>query len=686
MSSDRTIVGVDVGGTFTDLFLFDETARAFKTAKVPSERGNEAAGFMQGLGVLGSIGTFGSIVHGTTVGTNTLLERRGPRIGVITTRGFRDVLEMRRRDRRNTWGLWGEFVPIADRDLRLEVSERTLADGTIRTAVDPATVRAAAEELRAKGAEALAIFFINAYANAENERRALEAARAVWPNEHVSVSHQVLPEIREFERASTTALNAYLQPVVGDYLAKLEGALEQNGFAGQFHIVQSNGGVMSTATARRLPVRTALSGPAAGVIAAAAIARATGQENIITCDLGGTSFDVSLVASNKPSLAAQTVLDFGLVIRTPMIEITTIGAGGGSIASVDRGGLLQVGPESAGSVPGPACYGQGNERPTLTDAHVVLGRINAARPIGGKLNQLDVEAAKRAIEFHVGEPLKLDLMQAAEAIVCVADARMAGAIRLVSIERGHDPAKFAAMPFGGGGALHVSAMIKEIGLKCAVVPRFPGVTSALGCVIADLRHDQVQTVNLAADGLDAAVLDTYMLGAGQQAHAVVESAGIAVERIDVQFELDMHYLGQTHTVSVPLPLTLAPGGTGVSEKIVRAAFDKTYAAAFGRLLPGIPVRIVSLRTAAIGRRPPFDLSAFGPGPEASIEKAAKGSRPVWFDGGWTETKIWSRLDLPQGAVIEAPAVLEQPDATIFIDAGLRGRVDHLGNVIVERAA
>jgi N-methylhydantoinase A len=684
MSAGKTIVGVDVGGTFTDLFLFDAAGRTFKTAKVPSNRGNEAAGFMAGLEALGDVGSFGSIVHGTTVGTNMLLERRGPRIGVITTRGFRDVLEMRRRDRRQTWGLWGEFVPIADRDLRLEVDERTLADGSIRTAVDPAAVAKAAEELKARGAQALAVIFINAYANADNERRALEAARAVWPNEHVSASHQVMPEIREFERASTTALNAYLQPGVGAYLARLEGALAQKHFAGTFHIVQSNGGVMSTRTARHLPVRTALSGPAAGVIAAAAIARATGTDNVITCDLGGTSFDVSVVAGGKASLAAQTTIDFGMVIRTPMIEITTIGAGGGSIASVDRGGLLQVGPESAGSVPGPACYGQGNERPTLTDAHVVLGRINATRPIG-TLAALDVEAAKRAIQRHVAEPLKLDVMQAAEAIVRVADARMAGAIRLVSIERGHDPAKFAAMPFGGGGALHVGALIKEIGLKCAVVPRFPGVTSALGCVIADLRHDQVQTLNLNVDGLDIAALDRRMMTAGKEARAVVDAAGIAVDRVDVVFELDMHYHGQTHTVAVPLPVTIGASGTDITEAAIRAAFDKTYEAAFGRLLPGIPTRIVSLRTAAIGRRPVFDLSAFAPGADASLEKAAKGARKVFHGGAWHDTKVWSRLDLPTGAVIEGPAVLEQPDATIFIDPGLKATVDPLGNVIVERA-
>ena len=443
---------------------------------------------------------------------------------------------------------------------------------------------------------------------------------------------------------------------------------------------------MSTATARRLPVRTALSGPAAGVIAAAAIARAGGYDNVITCDLGGTSFDVSVIAGAKPSLAAQTTIDFGLVIRTPMIEITTIGAGGGSIAAVDRGGLLHVGPESAGSVPGPACYGQGNERPTLTDAHVVLGRINAERPIGGKLARLDLDAAQRAIRTHVGKPLGLDVQAAAEAIVRVADARMAGAIRLVSIERGHDPTKFAAMPFGGGGALHVGALIKEIGLKCAVVPRFPGVTSALGCVIADLRHDQVQTVNLMLDGLDAAALDVRMAATGEEARAVVAAAAIPVERIDIVYELDMHYLGQTHTVAVPLPVTLASGRTGISEAQVRAAFDQTYAAAFGRLLPGIPIRIVSLRTAAIGRRPPFDLTVFAPPADAALSAAARGKRRVWFAGGWHSARVWSRLDLPTDVVIAAPAILEQPDATIFIEPGLRGRTDRLGNVIVEREA
>jgi len=337
-------------------------------------------------------------------------------------------------------------------------------------------------------------------------------------------------------------------------------------------------------------------------------------------------------------------------------------------------------------MPGPSCYGQGNARPTLTDAHVVLGRINADKPIGGKLARLDVEAARAAILHHVGNPLRLDVMAAAEAIVRVADARMAGAIRLVSIERGHDPAKFAGMPFGGGGALHAGALVKEIGLKCALVPRFPGVTSALGCVIADLRHDQVQTVNMPLDSLDLAALDRRMVAAGEEARSVVEATGIPVERVEVLYEIDMHYIGQTHTVSVPLPVTLRGTTTGVSESIIRAAIEQAYRASFSRLLPGIPIRLVSLRTAAIGRRPKFDLSVFAPDVAASKDSAYRGTRPVWIEGGWRETAIWSRLDLPVGIIVQSPAILEQPDATIFVDPGLQARVDMMGNLILERCA
>jgi N-methylhydantoinase A len=673
------IVGVDVGGTFTDLFLFDEAAQKFTVAKVPSQRGDEASGFIAGLQRLGPLPGMASIVHGTTVGTNALLERKGARVGLITTAGFRDVLEMRRRDRRQTWGLWGDFIPVVDRDMRIEIAERTMADGTILTAIDPEEVSAAAARLLDAGAQALAVVFINSYANPANERAALAAI--AWPNGNIACSSDILPEIREFERTSTTALNAYLQPVVGGYLGRLEAALADQKFAGKFHIVQSNGGVMSTATAAHAPVRTALSGPAAGVIAAAAIAVEAGFPDVITGDLGGTSFDVSLVVDGGISMAAQATVEFGLVIRTPMIEIATIGAGGGSIARVDAGGLPQVGPESAGSRPGPVCYGQGGTRPTLTDANLVLGRINAERPIGGALARLDVVAAAAALRLHVGEILGLGVQAAAEAVVRVANARMAGAIRLVSIERGHDPQRFAFVPFGGGGALHAGALIRDVGMKAALVPRFPGVTSALGCVIADIRHDLVQTVNLALGGIDAVALQTRLMAEAASAEAMVFATGLAVTAVEILFEADMHYIGQTHTIAVRVA---DPRATPVDEPRLRAAFEAAYAKNFGRILPGIAVRLVNLRIAAIGKRRRFDLAALAPGPDASIPAAERGARQVWF-GGWREARIYDRLLLPVDAQIPGPAILEQPDATIVVDPGLTARIDRFGNVIMTRA-
>jgi len=670
------VIGIDVGGTFTDVFALDEASGACTVGKVPTTRHDPAQGVLDGIrAVTAAFGEVATVVHGTTVGTNALIERTGASTGLITTAGFRDVLEMRRRDRPQTWGLWGQFEAVVPRDRRLEVDERTLADGSIRTGVDPSDVKAAAQQLQKLGAEALAVVFINSYANAENERRAVEAVRAVWPNAHVTASHEILPEIREFERTSTTALNAYLQPVVGNYIAQLEDGLTAAGARGKLLIVQSNGGVTGVDTAKRLPVRTALSGPAAGVVAAAHIAASAGFSNVITCDMGGTSFDVSLIADGATSLAAEASIDFGLVVRTPMIEITTIGAGGGSIAFVDGGGILQVGPQSAGAEPGPACYGLGNERPTVTDANVLTGRIDAARPIGGKLARLDVEAARRAIAMHVGEPLGLDVMAAAEAIIRVANSRMAGAIRLVSIERGHDPRAFAAMPFGGGGALHAGALIKEVGLAKALIPRHPGVTSALGCVIADVRHDFVTTVNRLLDEVDVAALAADVRRLSQEGTALVEGAKVKLIGCDTIVELDMSYVGQTHTVAVPLAGTLDAGG-------IRAAFEARYRAAYGRLLEGIAMRVLNLRVAVVGRRPKLDLAALTPAPGGSVAAAQRGSRRIYIGGAYSEAPVYARLALPAGAVVAGPAILEQPDTTIFIDPGLVGSVDRFGNVVL----
>lgn len=681
----RLAVGVDVGGTFTDVFFLDEANGRIDIAKVPSTRGDQAAGFIEGLRSKAELNQIATVVHGTTVGTNALLERKGARTGIITTRGFRDVLEMRRRDRPTTWGLWGQFTPVVPRDLRLEVAERVLADGSIREAVNAEEVRQAARELLARGAESVAVVFINAYANPDNERVALAAVKDVWPNAYVTASSDILPEIREFERTSTAALNAYLQPPVGSYLRKLESRLQGDGFAGQLLIVQSNGGVMSVDSAASRPVRTALSGPAAGVIACQHIAVAAGFPNVVTCDMGGTSFDVSLIADGAPAMSAQTAIDFGMVVRAPMVEITTIGAGGGSIAWIDRGGILQIGPESAGSDPGPVAYGLGNDRPTVTDANVVMGRIDAERPIGGKLKRLDVEAAKAAIAKHIAEPLGLDVMAAAEAIIKVANSRMAGAIRLVSIERGHNPRDFAAMPFGGGGALHVGALIKEVGLASALVPRFPGVTSALGCVIADMRHDFVRTVNRTLDDTDPSVLDTAIAEAAGEGMHLLDQAGISFEGRTISVELDMSYLGQTHTVAVPLPDDFTQPAK-LSRAGIKTAFEAAYAAAFGRVLENIGIRVLNLRVAIIGRRKKFDLALLAPPKEGSVEAAKRTTRNVWIDGAWHEAGIYRRLELPLGAVVPGPAILEQSDTTILIEADLVGEVDTFGNLIVKRKA
>ena len=677
----RIVVGVDVGGTFTDMFFLDEVDGTCEVVKVPTTRDDQSRGIQKGIDrTLGGLTDVATIVHGTTVATNALLERKGARTGLITTRGFRDVLEMRRRDRPDTWGLWGTFTPLIARDFRLEVDERVLADGTCTVSIDPAQVTQAARQLRAQGAESICVFFINAYANDHNERMAVEAVRAMWPNPHVTASHEILPEIREFERASTASLNAYLQPTIGDYLGQLERGLRDGGLTGNILIVQSNGGVMTIDTACRLPVRTALSGPAAGVIASAHIARSAGIDNIITCDMGGTSFDVSVITKGQSKMVAQTQIDFGMVIRTPMVEITTIGAGGGSIAWIDPGGLLQVGPESAGSDPGPVCYAQGNSHPTVTDANLVLGRINAQQPIGGGLTELDVESAARAIQSEIGEPLALDTMAAAEAIIRVANAKMAGAIRLVSVERGHDPKNFVAMPFGGSGALHVGSLIKDVGLASALVPRYPGVTSALGCIAADMRHDRVMTINQLLEELDTAQLDRLVRDSAESGERLLREAGIRLDGIEVTCELDMNYVGQTHTIAVSLPGRIPDDSA--DQEVIRTAFDQTYRGTYGRLLENIPVRVLNLRVTVVGLRPTFDLSVISPA--ANTRTRMTGERDVWVDGAWHSARVYERLSLPVGERIHGPALLEQSDATIFIDPGLEGVVDDYGNLIVQR--
>lgn len=746
------VIGVDVGGTFTDVFVLDEALGTIQVLKVPSTTGrasgDQSQGFLAGIReALKAVNPLGpssaaqvgadssapglshaaiaTIVHGTTAGTNALLERKIARTGLITTRGFRDVLEMRRRDRPNTWGLWGQFEPIIERRLRAEVDERVLADGTVLEAVNLEQVKNETKRLKALGCEALVIAFINAYANPINEQQALAAALEAWrgerpsdlgsggsnlgepylsqPNlrdlnlrkatantDYVSAAHQILPEIREFERTSTAALNAALQPVVGKYVQRLDEGLKQAGFLGQLLIVQSNGGVMDVATTCQAPVKTALSGPAAGVMACAFLARESGYPNVITGDMGGTSFDVSLIANGQPALASQTSIEFGMVIRSPMIEITTIGAGGGSVASVDTSGLLQVGPQSAGSYPGPVCYGLRDQEvggsamlgPCVTDANVVLGRINAQKPMG-KLPALDVAAARRTIGRHVGDPLGLNIEAAAEAILAVANAKMAGAIRLVSIERGHDPKQFAYMPFGGGGALHVCAMMKEVGVTQGIVPRYPGVTSALGCVIADMRRDYVRTLNQALGLVVPESLRESIHGFVARGRQALGDSRVKFSGEQISVELDMLYQGQSHTISVPVDAEDAMSANfGVA--MIETAFMRAYRASFGQTLEAVPMRLMNLRVAVTGLRPKFDLSLMSPKPSGPITPDnALPMRSVFHAGHWLEAPVFARMDLPVGFRVSGPALFEQADTTVWLEPGFEAQVDRLGNLLIQ---
>ena len=680
MMSSHVVIGVDVGGTFTDILALDEHSDEVRVFKIPSTREDQSIGFLEGiLEVSENVKDVGTIIHGTTVATNALLERKGAKTGIITTSGFRDVLEMRRRDRPTTWGLWGQFTPVVQRVDRLEVEERTLADGTVRVAVDLMEVERAAKTLLKNGCEAVCLFFINGYANPENERKAAKSLRKIWPNEHVSVATEILPEIREFERCSTTTLNAYLQPPVANYLARIEDRIKEKNKTTEILIVQSNGGVMSIETAKSRPIKTALSGPAAGVVAAREIASAAGFNNIITGDMGGTSFDVSLVANGQNMLTAQANIDFGMTIRTPMIEMTTIGAGGGSIAKIDKTGFLEIGPESAGSDPGPVCYGLGNTRPTVTDANLVLGRIDARNPIGGKQDKLDTGAAITAIDEHIGAPLGLSTYDAAEAIIKVANAKMGGAIRLISIERGYDPKQFALMPFGGGGALHSGAMMRDIGLGAAIVPRYPGVNSALGCVMSDLRHDEVRTMNLMLDELDCSHLKELIQTITESSKKLIERSKASLKSVKSVIELDMLYVGQSHSVSVPLTADI----NSLTVDAIRKSFIEVYSQNYSRPLSGIPIRILNLRISVIGVRPAVDLKILAKGNRAKkIEECILAEQKIYAEGTWHNAQIIDRLRLPEGSLIHGPALLVQGDATIYVDPKITARTDKFGNIIM----
>ncbi len=670
-------VGVDVGGTFTDLVLFDPSSGALTVAKVPSTPANQADGVMAGLDeLLPRLDRLARLVHGTTVSTNALLERKGAAVGLVTTRGFRDTLEIG-RTRRMLPSLYDTtFVrpaPLVPRPLRHEVDERILADGSVLVPLQTDALAAIAGALRREGAQVVAVCFLHAYANAAHERLAVDTLRPLLPGVWLSASSEVVPEFREYERFSTTVLNAYLLPVMDRYLSALDRALEARGCRGRLFTMASSGGTMNLDTVRRLPVRTILSGPAGGVAGSLWIAEVAGLRNLITYDMGGTSTDVCLIEDGRPSTVTEVAFA-GYPIKGPQISINTVGAGGGSIAYLE-GGILQVGPRSAGADPGPACYGRGGVEPTVTDANLVLGRIGTARRLGGSI-RLDPERAHRAVA-ELGRRLGIaDVRRAAEGIVEIAVARMANAIREITIEQGHDPAGFALMAFGGAGPMHATQVAAELGIREVVVPVFPGNLSALGLLASDQRHERVRTFLRRLSRLDPAELDAVVRAQEADGRAELLEEGFAPDRVQFVHTLDMRYARQAFEISVELP----PPPVGVDA--LRAAFLNVYAQRYGHADPEAEVEVVNVRTTAIGVTAKPRLPRHRGG-AATPDGAITARRSMIVDGRALDVPVYDRERLPAEARFEGPAAVEEAGATTVILPGWTAAVDGWGNLRLE---
>ena len=681
----QVVVGVDVGGTFTDLVTVGVEDGAVHVAKVPSTPENQAHGVLAALdAALGEAGAafdeVQAISHGTTVTTNALLERKIARCGLITTRGFRDVLELGRRTRPNPYGMIGAFEPLSPRDRRLEVPERLDAGGNVVTPLDEAAVRAAVAALRANACEALVIHFLHSYRNPVHELRARDVAAAAWPEVHITMGHAVISEYREYERGVTAAVNAAVQPVLARYLGRLQAELADRGFTRDLLVMQGNGGSVAAGMAAERAVTSVMSGPATGVMAAAATARDLGLTRIITYDMGGTSTDVGLALDGVPQVTAELELEYAMPVHVPMVDVHTIGAGGGSIAHVDDAGILQVGPQSAGAMPGPICYGRGGDRVTITDANLLLGRLDPERllAVDSPVTPAQVRAL---IGEQIGAPLGLDAEAAAAAVIHIANTRMAGAIRMVSLARGHDPRDFALFTFGGAGPMHGAALARELGIPIVLVPARPGIANAIGCVAADLRHDFVRTVNTLL--ADIAIADVRAVLEAQIADGrdMIDRQGVTVRDITIKHTAEMQFQGQTHMLAVPV------SGPDVTLADLQASFDKAYWDRFAVELPEIRAVLVNLHTAVIGRRQGIDLARLaGDAPAATLAEAQRTTRRVWFPAGWQEAPVYRRERLPRDAHLEGLAIVEQLDCTTVLEPGDRATVDAMGNLMIEVAA
>ena len=694
MTLYRLRVASDVGGTFTDNVAYDEVTKRVSVAKVPTTPENRALGTVQGLArALELQGRGGGDVdyvgHGMTTATNAVIQRKGGRTAFITNEGFRDLLLIGRQDRPSLYDIrQTRSPPLVARKDCYTVRGRLDPAGHEVTALDEDGVRAIAARLKADKIEAVAICLLHAYANPAHERRAGAILAAALPGVPVCVSTDILAEFREYERGSTVVLNAFLMPIMEHYLASLTELLADPdkglGVAPQVPvmIMEASGGLMTVATARERPVHTVLSGPAGGVVASAHVAALSGFADIITMDMGGTSTDISLILGGEPQVTREASLE-RTPIRIPVIDINAIGAGGGSIAWIDEGGALRVGPQSAEAIPGPACYGRGGTSPTVTDANLVLGRFGGETKLGGDLT-LDVEAAVRAITEHIAEPLGLDLVTAAAGILRVANASMGRGIRVVSIERGHDPRNLTLVPFGGAGPMHGSPVARDLAIPRLLVPPTPGILCALGLLVADLRHDLTQTRLAAHADLSAAAAEAAFAPMLGEARRLLAEDRIPTERQRIEMRVDMRYIGQSYE----LPIVLAGFGTANWAALV-PAFHAEHRRRFGHSDPAAPVETVSFAVIAKGLIDTPELPRPAKGGPKPPDNAGIGTRRVYFEtpgptgGDWHDCRIWRREALLAGNQIAGPAIVEEVSATTVLYPGDRARIDEIGSLIVE---
>ncbi|MCZ7564194.1 MAG: hydantoinase/oxoprolinase family protein [Burkholderiales bacterium] len=570
----------------------------------------------------------------------------------------------------------GSFTPLVERELRLEVDERVDAEGRVVRPLDETAVAQAAQRLAALGAESIVIHFLHSYVNPAHELRAAEIVRRAWPNGYVTAGHTIISEYREYERGVTAAVNAAVRPVLQRYLERLRGELATRGFTRELLVMQGNGGTVAASIAAEAAVNTVMSGPASGVIAAAYTARAAGYPNVVSYDMGGTSTDVALIQNGLPQVSAELELEYAMPIHVPMVDVHTIGAGGGSIARLNEAGLLQVGPQSAGAVPGPICYGRGGTRVTITDANLLLGRLDPRKLLAVD-RPVTLEAVRDAIDRAIGRALGLAPEQAAAAIVRVANDNMAGAIRMVSLARGHDPRDFALFAFGGAGPLHAVALARELGIPRVLIPARPGLTNALGCVAADVRHDFVRTVNRPLPALQRGLVRGVLEAQVAEGRAMIERERVRVEGIECVHRADMQFQGQSHILAVALP------DARIGPAALHRLFEEAYWQRFGVELKEIRPVLVGLHTAVIGKRPAVPLAALAAGaPGTVLADAEIDRRAVWFDGAPIATPVYRRERLPCGAQFAGPAIVEQLDATAVIEPGNRVAIDALGNLVV----